>query len=256
MRSASLLSLLSVAGFLACSTSSNRFASNDAGSDATSVTGATTTKKDGGTTEETDSGKKPKDSGAPPVTACAPGDVSSFTPTWKAPAVLHAGACAPTQITTLIDCFFNASASQTTCDAFQKAAANQSCIKCAATADSAPALGPMVVSADSLVTLNIAGCIARTANQMTATGCGAKVQALGQCTDEACNANCPVPDGDDQALQDRNQCQTDAESSACQSFATDAQCADALLQGAAAPCNAGSTFEDLASALTTLFCGT
>lgn len=250
-----LLAVFSLATFFACSDSHSGGFPTDAGPETGSI------KADGGSTA--DSGKTKKDSGDPtPVdedsgttTSCAPGSVSSFTPQWVPPAVLHANACSATQITTLLDCLFSSTASQATCDAFNQAAANKSCITCAVSQSTAASLGPLVVSADNLVSLNLAGCIARTSNQMTATGCGAKVQAASECTGAACEANCPVPDGDSQALKARNDCETAAESSECQTYATDAKCADTLLQGASAPCAQGSTFEDVAKSLVTLFCG-
>lgn len=253
-----LFAVFSLATFFACSDSHSGGFPTDAGPETGSIKAG-----DGGTSAE--GGKTKKDSGdttTPPdddsgttTTSCSPGSVSSFSPQWTPPAVLHANACSATQITTLLDCLFSSSASQATCDAFNQAAANKSCITCAVTQATAASFGPLIVSTDNLVSLNLAGCIARTSNQMTATGCGAKVQASSQCTGAACEANCPVPDGDSQALQARNDCETAAESSVCQTYATDAKCADTLLQGASAPCAQGSTFEDVAKSLVTLFCG-
>lgn len=260
MRSAALISLLSVATVFACANSrysgiSDGGAADGGGSSTASGSDGGKKKDSGSTTEEEDSGTTTKKDTGPEPSACAPGSVSGFTPSWTPPTAINQGACATSQITTLVDCLFNASANQTTCDTFLQAPANDACVKCSITENTAAAFGPMIVDADSLVTLNIAGCIARTANQLTSTGCAAKVQALGQCTDASCTANCPIPAGDDQALDARNQCMDDAETTECQTYATDAQCADALISGAAAPCAQGSTFEDRAKAYITLFCG-
>jgi hypothetical protein len=263
-RSLALFAVFSLAAAAACSDSRNGgFLPDGGGPEA----GGIKAKGDGGSTTDpeddggsaVDSGKKkpPVDSGDPPTTSCTPGSVSGFTPQWTPPTTLHQGTCSPTQVSTLLDCLLNASASKSTCDAFQQAPANKDCQTCAISPSTAASLGPLVVSEDNLLTLNIAGCIARTANQMTSTGCGAKVQSVAQCADAACTANCPVPDGDSKALADRNECQTAAESGACASYQTDADtCSQPLLQGVSAACDNGASFEDLANSIVTLFCGT
>jgi hypothetical protein len=259
MRSAAFVSLLSLATIFACANSHYTGFPDDGGAQADSGK-VKANADDSGTTEEPDdagkdTGKKPpKDTGTTDP-GCAPGSVSGFTPQWTPPAVLHAGACSATQITTLIDCLFNSAANQTTCDGYLNAPANKSCISCAVTEDTAASYGPLVVTTDQLVTLNIAGCIARTTNQMTDTGCGAKVQAASQCASASCEANCPVPANDSAALDARNQCEQDARTSECQTYTDDAACEDAALQGAAAACASGSTFEDNATALVQMFCG-
>lgn len=254
MRGPALLAVFAVATFFACSDSRNTGLVSDAGPD----TGSIKPTGDGGSKTDKDSGDKTpvdNDSGTT-TTSCQPGSVSGFTAQWTPPAALHAGACSATQITTLIDCLFSSSASQSTCDAFQQAAANKSCITCAVTPSNAASFGPLIVSQDNLVSLNLPGCVARTSNQMTNTGCGAKMQAAQQCSSAACEANCPVPSGDDQALKARNDCETQADTGVCQTYTTDAKtCSDSLLQGASSACAQGQTFDDAAKNLVTMFCG-
>lgn len=259
-RSLSLFAVFSLATAFACSDARTVYLAADAGPEAGSIKAKTDgggdTEEDAGVTKR-DSGKKPPpDASEPPPPACSPGDVSGFTPQWIPPTTLHQGACSATQITTMLDCFFNASAVQATCDAFEKAPANKACQTCAVTPSTGASLGPIVITTDSLITLNIAGCVARTANQMTSTGCGAKMQAARECASAACATNCPVPDGDQQALADRNACQTAAQSAGCMTYETASDtCSDPLLQGASSACANGTTFEDVASSLVTLFCG-
>ena len=61
---------------------------------------------------------------------------------------------------------------------------------------------------------------------------------------------------DAQALQDLQQCETQALSGDCSSYATDADCANALLapDGGAAICGQGNTFLDAAIIMGKLFC--
>lgn len=214
---------------------------------------------DSGTTPTGDSGPK-KDTGTtPPVdggdTACEPGDVSGFEPSWKTPAPFAQGACSNTQVDALM-CQFDSSADQTACAALVKDKANEACQKCMFTPSSAAKLGPIVITGN-LGSINIAGCIANAEGDTTDQGCGAKTQAADQCGDEACEANCPIDDSDDgESLAARNECTTAAATSVCQEFATGAQCADSLLEagGAAEECNAGSDFLERATALAKLFC--
>lgn len=259
IRNVALLAFFGLSTVFACSDARNTGYATDGGA---TEAGSIKAKSDGGDdpdpTTKVDSGKKkpPADAGNTTTDSCAPGSVTGFTPNWTPPAALHQSACSTSQISTLIDCLFNASSSQTTCDAFTQAAGNKSCMTCAMTSETAASYGPMILSADNLITLNLPGCIARTANDVSASGCGAKVQAASQCSSAACEPNCPVPDGDQQALEARNQCQSDAETSVCQSYQTDADtCSQPLLQGASSQCASGTTFEDVANDLTKIFCG-
>lgn len=213
--------------------------------------GTTIPGKDAGTTPPVDSGSVPP---PPPSGTCAPGSVTGFVPQWIPPISLHQGVCSTSQINTYVDCLFNANASATTCDAFVNSTANSACMACALVPDTSSSFGAMTYDADNLVSLNIAGCIARTSNNTSASGCGAKVQAASQCTAAACALNCPVTD--QASLDARNTCETDAQSGGCATYQqTATTCSDPLLQGASAQCENGTTFEAVAINLATLFCG-
>jgi hypothetical protein len=211
---------------------------------------ASTKKDSGGSTKDTGTGDF--DSGDP-VTGCAPGDVSSFSPSWKGPTTFHQAKCTALQVETLMACNFDDTADPTMCKAALADAGNTNCENCLFTDSTASKLGPVVIEG-SVGSINVAGCIANSQGNTTSTGCGAKYQAANQCADEACNANCP---GDTQAaLTERNQCVQDALAGDCSSYATDAKCADTLLDtgGVAEQCNQGATFLDLATAIGKLFC--
>jgi hypothetical protein len=260
MRRIGLSVLCSIAIAAGCSSRSSFYGSDggaDGGSSITADGGSSSTdggkRKDTGTTEEEDAAIK-KDSSVS-VDGCEPGSVSGFTPTWKAPNAPHANKCTATQVEALL-CLFDANADQTTCQTVVDDPANDNCFKCIYTASSSAKLGPVVING-SLGSLNIAGCIAAAEGNTTSSGCGAKVQAADQCGGEACDANCPVPEGDDAALDARNACVEQAATTVCQTFTTDAECAEPLLAsgGSAAVCASGTNFLDRAIAIAKFFCG-
>lgn len=206
-------------------------------------------KKDG-TATKPDANVKP-----PPPATCSPGSVTGFTPTWKPPAK-KPGTCTQTQIDSIIECLLDENADQTACKTTLAAAANQACQSCIVTnTPSATQYGALVVG-DALVSINYAGCIALKTNDLTANGCGAKYQALGQCTTEACEFNCPVTD--DISFNEYQQCAMDAESGGCATYATAAACADPLVQSGAVAqeCDlaGGGTFIANAAKYAALFC--
>jgi hypothetical protein len=223
--------------------------SSDSTSTPPATDGGGTTTGDGG---KTDSKPPPGDTGTPDE--CKPGSVDDFTPTFKKPAPFSQKKCSNAQVEALL-CLFDSNADQETCQKLVDDPANDDCFKCIYTASSSKELGPVIITG-SLGSLNIAGCVANAEGNVTDQGCGAKVQAADQCGDEACDANCPVPEGDDTALDARNKCTEDASSSVCQEFTDAAACAEALLQegGAAEECAQGQDFLERAVAIAKLFC--
>lgn len=251
--------LVAVAG--GCTSTSSGYGFADAGPDATSIVadaGPADAKKsdakaDAKVVEEEDAGTTKKDAGPPPGT-CAPGSVASFTPTWHPPA-RTVGACTPTQVSTILDCLLDPNANPTTCAGVNSAPVNQACIKCAVSESTDASYGPLI-SGNGIIGVNVAGCVALKTANVTAAGCGAKYQSLGECSTAACEPNCPVID--DASFTEYNKCTADAEANDCSSFATGAACADPLMQtgGAASACEiAGNPFIDNAKAYTTIFCG-
>ncbi|MEO6420416.1 MAG: hypothetical protein ABIP39_13450, partial [Polyangiaceae bacterium] len=173
-------------------------------------------------------------------TTCKPGDVSTFTPSWKPPTAFHQGKCSTTQIQAFVDCL-SGMPDAATCKTFGADVANKTCIQCAATPSTAAAYGPLIEGTVT-IQVNVPGCIANATGDVSATGCGAKTLGLSQCEEAACEANCPVSSSDTGAeFQALLACQTKSDTSSCKTFAADAACADALTAdgGAAAQCNLG-----------------
>ncbi len=183
---------------------------------------------------------------------CGPQTPVGFAPTWKAPNALHVNTCTTTQVDTFADCIFYTNITQATCDAYAANAANAACKGCLFSDEAAGTYGPLISSFNGdLMSLNVAGCIARTSNDVTANGCGAKVQAANQCAKAACVGTCPVVN-DDYLI-----CTDDAVT-VCASYETAATCATALQQAdaSAAACdlNLGFDFFDNAKRYGRLFC--
>lgn len=205
-----------------------------------------------------------KDSGNPGdgavVDTCTPGDVSTFTPSWKPPTAFNQGKCTDAQVDAFVDCL-SGLPDTATCKTFGADAANKTCIQCAATPSTAAAYGPLIEGTVT-IQVNVPGCIANSTNDVSATGCGAKVLALSECQSAACEANCPVvaPDTDNSMFDALLACQDKAAgpTSSCKTYAADAACGDALTGdgGTAAQCNlGGATFGDNAKPMVKLFCG-
>lgn len=195
----------------------------------------------------------PGDSGT--TDTCAPGDVSTFTPSWKPPTAFNQGKCSDAQTTAFVDCLSNMP-DAATCKTFGADAANKPCIQCAATPSTAAAYGPLIEGTVT-IEVNVAGCIANVTNDLSATGCGAKTIALSQCKQAACEPNCLLS-GDGAIFDALLACEEKSAGSSCKAFADAAACSDALTGdgGVAAQCNlVGATFADDAKPMVKLFCG-
>jgi hypothetical protein len=160
--------------------------------------------------------------------ACEPQSVSSWTPTWQPPSGKYLGKCGDGEAVALIDACFGDSATEQTCtDAETKYAA---CNDCLFTDDTASQWGPIVYySKVDFYDRNEGGCLALLTDDATATGCGAKVNALYDCGLASCGPVCPVAtDADFEAL---NSCITAAmgDAAICKPYADDA---DACYQAA------------------------
>jgi hypothetical protein len=190
---------------------------------------------------------------------CAPRAVTGFAPVWTPPTALHQNQCSSEQIETLVDCVYDRPGhDQAACDAFFAAPANASCVACGYTKTTAAALGP-ILSNDTSVQVNYAGCVARLEGDITANGCGAKLQASQLCLDEACVAACPVPDNDDgTAFAAFLKCNDDAAKTVCKTFFDPTTCATPLTTdgGVASACLPNTQdFGERAADYVTLFCG-
>lgn len=244
--------LIFVFAYGCSSSSTDTPAATDAGTAA-----ETSTPTDSGTKKET--GSVTPDDGS--ASTCAPGDVSAFSPTWKPPIGKATGACTTAQVNNVIDCAFDATAAASAaCKAFTADMSNDACTQCVISSSSAATTGALIQSTGGTVSLNIAGCLAAAAGDVTATSCGAKYQALSQCQDAACIDNCPVDQNDDGTqLKALNDCETAAQSGVCTTYLNAADCVNTLAGdgGAGEFCfgTSADTFQTLAKTLGVYFCG-
>ena len=195
----------------------------------------------------------------------APGDVSSFTPTWRPPSGAHQAKCTAAQIDAFYtDCLSNA-ATQTTCVTFGRdgGADDRACAACLVSKASDSTLGPIVVhalAAGSSQEIDFAGCVALV--DPSAVECAKKYQAGVECAHAACDKVCR---GDDSVAFDQyTGCLGAADLGACSAYTKAGQCvlalgADAGDGGAGDATSrciiAGTTFEALYRAIAPLFCG-
>jgi len=247
-----------VVAVIGCSASGNAIqAGGEGGVDGGSEAGAdvTTAAPDDGAAPDDAAGDAGAVDDGGSTLACPPGNVASFTPTWKAPKKLHAGVCSLAEAELTVDCAFDPNAKQSTCDAYFADAGSSACTLCVLTDDFDTTYGPIVMHG-AYAALNLGGCIAQTSGDTAPTSCGAKVQAISECQEFACTS-CPDPSTSAKAMSDYLKCQSAAMSSVCKSYVTAGSCADALIaqDGSAEICaSGGNTFLDRARALARLFC--
>jgi hypothetical protein len=160
--------------------------------------------------------------------ACMLPAVPDFTPRRWAPPAPRQGACSGSQIDAFLQACSTADGGQRdACAAFQAAHADEPCLACLVTPDSAASFGPLVSRSDgSGLELNAGGCIALARGLGNADDCGARYQALTECTATACAA-CPGTTTDGQSRGCL--CTTAAQGGACARYVTAAQCVKPLL---------------------------
>jgi hypothetical protein len=195
---------------------------------------------------------------------CAPGDVTSFTPSFHSPSGAHQAKCTFAQI----DAFYTAcladTATKATCAPFglDGGVVDHACAACLVSKSSDPTLGPVVVyplSAGSAVEIDFAGCVALV--DPSATPCAKAYQAGVECEHAACDTACR---GDDSASFDQYEgCRGAANVGECSAYTKAGQCVQALGDAGASDGGdatsrclfAGTTFEELYRAIAPLFCG-
>ena len=120
-----------------------------------------------------------------PPDPCVPHFAAAWTPTWHPPRAPREGACTRSQIDAQYTTCHSASGSQAACEALRANAANKACADCLFTDEKEATYGPIIWSPNSWRT-NTGGCIASLDRDMTAQGCGARVDAATECADAAC----------------------------------------------------------------------
>lgn len=183
-----------------------------------------------------------------------PLDMSGFTPTWVAPTALGQQRCSAEQVDAIMHCQLEPDANVVACQAITADKPNKDCATCLFSESTAARFGP-VISGNGVLSLNLAGCIALLEPNVTNTGCGAKRQALDECTERAC----PYPIESDDAVAAGTTCFETARKTVCSTFAAGVACVDDLTApGARAEVCAlpGATpFVEHAIRYGNLFCG-
>jgi hypothetical protein len=187
-----------------------------------------------------------------PVTdagSCRPGDVSSFKPGALVPPVPPQDVCSPTLVAEFYaKCLDETTADTMACQAFVMA--NGTCAKCLETNAGASAYGP-VISAQGIVSVNIAGCIALVTGDKGPMGCAAKYQAADDCATQACEANCPIDENDPATFTAYENCLGQAAEGGCKAYQ------DALCKVDGSPiaqCTDHQSFKEYYDAIAPLFC--
>jgi hypothetical protein len=203
---------------------------------------------DSSTVQDVKSEKKPIESG-PPVEAgptCSPSDVNQADLTWTPPRAINPTGCSDAQIAGYYAACLNGGSG---CSTFEGAANNTACVKCINSLSTDSAYGPLIAVPNNVVYANIGGCIALTTGDVSSTGCGAKAWEASECEDKACSDNCAGAQ-----FADYQKCTNAAASGTCANEVK-AEC-DLSDAGSVAACNLNaSTFQDLYTAITTVFCG-
>jgi len=178
---------------------------------------------------------------SPPAPACAPqsgGAVTSIP--WAPPTTLHKNACTLEQASRLVECLFTTVGTTPQCDDFFYRAANAGCVSCAITSTTASRLGPINDDGTNYYT-NVSGCVAGLSGDVSASGCGPKLDALYGCADVACTQCSDATYGE---------CFDAAGGSVCATQAGPAGCAKPYLDA----CSSNISIVDEALKLVKVFC--
>jgi hypothetical protein len=182
--------------------------------------------------------------GAAPDGGCAPQLPTRWAPAWKPPrATPHA--CTDAQIETeFVLCESDSSISATECAAFNRAPANAACRRCLYATEDESSYGPLVYMANRVLRINVAGCLALADGNVSASGCGAQMQAFDTCGDAACMKACAAFDA-------FTQCAVQAGDTICSSYRSDSACGDRAIYAA---CLDYKAFSEYYRGVAKLFC--
>lgn len=206
-------------------------------------TTATAASSDGGVALTVEAGADGgTDGGSAAPLVCPPQPVAGFTPMpWKGPTPAHQKKCSQQQAQMVASCLMTTVGATPSCDSFMTAYANGPCIQCALSSAAADRHGPIIDDGMGYYT-NPAGCVATLDGDTSATGCGAKYEALLECEIAACNA-CKTD-------QDFGACAAAADEGVCSAYAAGNHCA--LLYGGTC---VGTSPVDEAQKLVLFTCG-
>jgi hypothetical protein len=120
---------------------------------------------------------------------CAPSGVENFVWQSRPPGGAHQGRCSTPDVDSFIQEFVKGTAATRAA----WASAHGTCLACLVTDPTEALLGPVLdYQTLNLLVANSEGCVALIQGDASPSGCGAKLQALRQCTFAACEPNCPV----------------------------------------------------------------
>jgi hypothetical protein len=180
--------------------------------------------------------------GAPVV--CQPQSGTTFTSRWH-PAIHRLAACTSQQVTDYFTACYGAGATTAGCTQYTQA--NSTCTSCLSTPPTAVAWGA-IIAYNGFSEVNVAGCF----YWHGASACATQLQASTDCELAWCQANCPVTDQATLDALDACETQTANDPSQCQSYATQAQCANDA--GAASSICVGTSFSDDYTRVATVLC--
>jgi hypothetical protein len=172
------------------------------------------------------------DAGPSPI--CAPSG-AAFTPTWHPPRV-QAGACTQALIESYRQCLDDsiAAANPPSCASWvgTLSAANQTCLSCLLSDESASTYGP-IVQLPTETLINLPGCIAVAEGKTDGSGCGGALSAFEECGRAACLPTCPTGNASEVAAESACEKATDLDDGGgvCGAYATPADCANAIETG-------------------------
>lgn len=140
-------------------------------------------------------------------------------------------------------------ANATTCMALSTSA--PSCVACLMSKSTNTSWGALVAEDNTLVTLNIAGCLAITQNDSSAGSCAAHLEAANACEAAGCDAQCPVTN--QTSFQEYSECIQTVDATGCATL-VGAECtlSDA---GPSAVCIDFASFQDGYNTYAKVFCG-
>ena len=181
---------------------------------------------------------------AAPEGGCAPQLSTPWIPTWRPPrASPHA--CTDTQIDREYElCESDSTFSAAECAAFNRAPANAACRRCLYATEDESSYGPLVYLANRILRINVAGCLALADGNVSASGCGAELQAFDTCGDAACMKACA-------AYNAFTACADQAGETVCRSYGSASACSDSATY---APCLGYTTFAEYYRGIAKLFC--
>ena len=213
-----LVSILALAGSVACSSSTTPVTPTDGGVDA---------KKDGNVVNP--DGGDSSTSGT-----CKPQDVSSFSPSTEPGPATAAAACTVQDTKDFYD-FCIDPGDNTKCTAMTKDTTKANCLKCLSTPETATKWGALVSDDQNLVRNNIAGCLQIKGDK----ACADATAQSSECARFVCpDTVCPVPSGDKAALNALNKCLSDSAKTTCKTYADKANACGTPDSAAYAACTA------------------